>query len=135
MNPLDVQADSNSKALVDFLQGRRGGDDGVRRADLLLDRGSLTPGLRTMGDARVLLHMDGPDQWSVEIQQGRVGLFGAQSRTAIYGEPDLLEAIILLFLVASPVIRRVFRLRGVKSSLGTTETMTRTYGSEAIPRC
>jgi pimeloyl-ACP methyl ester carboxylesterase len=94
MNPLDVQADSNSKALVDFLQGRRGGDDGARRADLVLDRGSLTPGLRTMGDARVLLHMDGRDQWSVEIQQGRVGLFGAQARTAIYGEPDLLEAII-----------------------------------------
>jgi len=45
---------------------------------------------------------------------------------------DLLEAIILLFLVASPVLRRVFRLRGVKSSLGTTETMSRTYGSEAI---
>jgi simple sugar transport system permease protein len=45
---------------------------------------------------------------------------------------DLLEAIILLFLVASPVIRRLFRLRGVKSSLGTTDTMARTYGSEAI---
>jgi ABC-type uncharacterized transport system permease subunit len=45
---------------------------------------------------------------------------------------DLLEAVILLFLVASPVIRRVFRLRGVKSSLGTTDTMSRTYGSEAI---
>jgi len=45
---------------------------------------------------------------------------------------DLLEAIILLFLVASPVLRRVFRLRGVKSSLGTTDTMSRTYGSEAI---
>jgi general nucleoside transport system permease protein len=45
---------------------------------------------------------------------------------------DLLEAIILLFLVASPVLRRVFRLRGVKSSLGTTDTMARTYGSEAI---
>jgi len=45
---------------------------------------------------------------------------------------DLLEAIILLFLVASPVIRRVFHLRGVKSSLGTTDTMARTYGSEAI---
>lgn len=45
---------------------------------------------------------------------------------------DLLEAIILLFLVASPVLRRVFRLRGVQSSLGTTETMSRTYGSEAI---
>jgi ABC-type uncharacterized transport system permease subunit len=45
---------------------------------------------------------------------------------------DLLEAIILFFLVASPVIRRVFRLRGVKSSLGTTDTMSRTYGTEAI---
>jgi general nucleoside transport system permease protein len=45
---------------------------------------------------------------------------------------DLVQAIILLFLVASPVIRRVLRLRGVKSSLGTTDTMTRTYGSEAI---
>jgi simple sugar transport system permease protein len=45
---------------------------------------------------------------------------------------DLLEAIILFFLVASPVLRRVLRLRNVKSSLGTTDTMTRTYGSEAI---
>lgn len=45
---------------------------------------------------------------------------------------DLLQAIILLFLVASPVLRRIFRLRGVKSSLGTTETMAKTYGSEAI---
>jgi simple sugar transport system permease protein len=45
---------------------------------------------------------------------------------------DVLEAIILFFLVASPVMRRIFRLRGVKSSLGTTETMSRTYGSEAI---
>lgn len=45
---------------------------------------------------------------------------------------DLLQAVILLFLVASPVIRRLFRLRGVKSSLGTTETMAKTYGSEAI---
>jgi simple sugar transport system permease protein len=45
---------------------------------------------------------------------------------------DVLEAVILFFLVASPVLRRVFRLRGVKSSLGTTDTMSRTYGSEAI---
>jgi simple sugar transport system permease protein len=45
---------------------------------------------------------------------------------------DLLQAVILLFLVASPVIRRLFRLRGVKSGLGTTETMAKTYGSEAI---
>jgi simple sugar transport system permease protein len=45
---------------------------------------------------------------------------------------DLLQAIILLFLVASPVLRRVFRLRGVKSGLGTTDTMSRTYGSESL---
>jgi ABC-type uncharacterized transport system permease subunit len=45
---------------------------------------------------------------------------------------DLLQAIILLFLVMSPVLRRVFRLRGVRGSLGTTETMSRTYGAEAI---
>jgi simple sugar transport system permease protein len=45
---------------------------------------------------------------------------------------DLLEAVMLFFLVASPVLKRVFRLRGVKSGLGTTDTMARTYGSEAI---
>ena len=45
---------------------------------------------------------------------------------------DLLQAIILLFLVMSPVLRRVFRLRGVRGSLGTTDTMSRTYGAEAI---
>jgi general nucleoside transport system permease protein len=45
---------------------------------------------------------------------------------------DLLQAIILLFLVASPVLRRVFRLRGAKTGLGTTDTMTRTYGSEGV---
>ncbi len=60
----------------------------------------------------------------------------APSMQAAVGVPselvDLLEAIILFFLVISPVLRRVFRLRGVKSGLGTTETMSRTYGSEAI---
>lgn len=45
---------------------------------------------------------------------------------------SLLEAIILFFLVINPVLRRLFRLRGVKSGLGTTDTITRTYGSEAI---
>jgi ABC-type uncharacterized transport system permease subunit len=45
---------------------------------------------------------------------------------------DLLQAIILLFLVASPVIRRLLRLRDVRAGLGTTDTMARTYGSEAI---
>ena len=45
---------------------------------------------------------------------------------------DVVQAIILLFLVANAVIRRLFRLRGVKANLGTTETMTATYGKEAI---
>lgn len=61
---------------------------------------------------------------------------GAPAMQASVGVPrelvDVLEAIILFFLVISPVLRRVFRLRGVKSNLGTTETMSRTYGSEAI---
>jgi ABC-type uncharacterized transport system permease subunit len=61
---------------------------------------------------------------------------GAPVMQASVGVPselvDLLEAIILFFLVISPVLRGVFRLRGVKSNLGTTETMSRTYGSEAI---
>lgn len=45
---------------------------------------------------------------------------------------DLLQAIILLFLVASPVVSRLFRLRNVQANLGTTDTMSRTYGSEAV---
>jgi simple sugar transport system permease protein len=45
---------------------------------------------------------------------------------------DVVQSIILLFLVASPIVRRLLRLRGVKASLGTTDTMSRTYGSETI---
>jgi ABC-type uncharacterized transport system permease subunit len=45
---------------------------------------------------------------------------------------DVVQSIILLFLVASPIVRRVLRLRGTKANLGTTDTMSRTYGSEAI---
>lgn len=95
MNLLNVPPpDSNSRALVDFLQGRRSGEEGPREALLTSDFGGLTPGLRSMGDVQVALHMDGDDEWNVEIRQGRVGVFGARARTAIYGEPDLLEAII-----------------------------------------
>ncbi|HEX8941402.1 MAG TPA: ABC transporter permease [Candidatus Limnocylindrales bacterium] len=47
---------------------------------------------------------------------------------------DVLQATILLFLVASPVLRRLFRLRGVQSGLGSTETIARTYGGEATVR-
>src|SRR4030088_877403 len=94
MNPLDVEPDSSSRALVDFLQGRRTGAEGPRGAVLSADPNKLTPGLRTIGNARVALHMDGPGLWNVEIEQGRVGTFGARSRTTIYGQPDLLEAVI-----------------------------------------
>jgi pimeloyl-ACP methyl ester carboxylesterase len=38
--------------------------------------------------------MDGADAWSVEIDDGRVGLFTRGSRTKIFGEPEVLEAII-----------------------------------------
>jgi general nucleoside transport system permease protein len=61
---------------------------------------------------------------------------GAQLMQINAGVPadlvDLLQAIILLFLVASPVLQRLLRLRGVKASLGTTDTMSRTYGAETI---
>ena len=63
----------------------------------------------------------------------RAGAGFMQIRAGVPAElVDLLQAIILLFLVASPVVRRLFRLRGVKANLGTTDTMSRTYGSEAI---
>jgi simple sugar transport system permease protein len=45
---------------------------------------------------------------------------------------DVLQATILLFLVANPVLRRLLRLRGVKSGLETTETITKTYGGETV---
>ena len=47
---------------------------------------------------------------------------------------DVLQATILLFLVANPVLRRAFRLRGVKAGLETTETITKTYAGEVAPR-
>ncbi len=93
MNALNVPADSNSDALVDFLEGRRGEDAGRRRTVLTSSRW-LAPGLRDIAGAQVELIMDGPDRWSVEITHGNVGLFGARSRTQIHGQPDLLEAII-----------------------------------------
>ncbi len=45
---------------------------------------------------------------------------------------DVLQATILLFLVAHTVIRRIFKLRGVKAGLETTETITGTYGRETV---
>ncbi|HVA86127.1 MAG TPA: ABC transporter permease [Candidatus Saccharimonadales bacterium] len=45
---------------------------------------------------------------------------------------DVVQAIILLFLVANAVLRRLPGLHGAHGSLGTTETMTGSYGSEAV---
>jgi simple sugar transport system permease protein len=45
---------------------------------------------------------------------------------------DVIQATILLFLVIGPVLTRVFRLRGVSGNLGATETITRSYGREAV---
>jgi len=47
---------------------------------------------------------------------------------------DVLQATILLFLVANTVVRRALRLRGVQSGLETTPTITRTYGAETVAR-
>ena len=46
---------------------------------------------------------------------------------------DVLQATILLFLVATPVLQRVFRIRGAKSGIDAPETFTKTYGSGEVP--
>ena len=43
---------------------------------------------------------------------------------------DVIQATILLVLVATPVLRRLFRLRGTKAGISTTPTITRSYGGE-----
>lgn len=45
---------------------------------------------------------------------------------------DVLQATILLFLVAHTVIRRLLKLRGVKAGLESTDTIARTYGRESV---
>lgn len=47
---------------------------------------------------------------------------------------DVLQATILLFLIASPYVRRRLGLRGAKAGVETTDTITRTYGGEAAVR-
>jgi simple sugar transport system permease protein len=42
---------------------------------------------------------------------------------------DVLQATILLFLVATPVLQRIFRVRGAKSGIDAPGTFTKTYGS------
>jgi simple sugar transport system permease protein len=64
---------------------------------------------------------------------------GATSMQTQAGVPrDLvyvIQATILFFLVAGPVIQRVFRLRGAKAAIEDTGTFTRTYGGgETVSR-
>lgn len=47
---------------------------------------------------------------------------------------DVLQATILLFLVAHTVIGRLFKLRGVKAGLESTDTIARTYGRDSVRR-
>jgi len=42
---------------------------------------------------------------------------------------DVLQATILLFLIATPVLARVFRLRGAKTGIDAPGTFTKSYGS------
>ena len=46
---------------------------------------------------------------------------------------DVIQALILLFLVIGPVLTRILKLRGVSGSLGATETITKSYASESAP--
>jgi len=95
MNALNAPTDPGSEALLDFLQGRRSsGPTASRKAVLSAGLDGLHPGIRTFGDVQVELHMTGEDAWSVEIRGGRVGLFGARSKTEIHGDPEILEAVI-----------------------------------------
>jgi simple sugar transport system permease protein len=63
---------------------------------------------------------------------------GAQTMQVEAGVPadlvGVLQATILFFLVAGPVVQRVFRLRGAKAAIDDTGTFTRTYGSESVTR-
>jgi simple sugar transport system permease protein len=43
---------------------------------------------------------------------------------------DVIQATILLVLVATPVLRRLLRLRGARAGIATTPTITRSYGGE-----
>jgi len=46
----------------------------------------------------------------------------------------VLQATILFFLVASPVVKRIFRLKGARTGLEDATTFTATYGGEATIR-
>jgi simple sugar transport system permease protein len=47
---------------------------------------------------------------------------------------DVLQATILLFLVANPVLRRLFKLGRTGAAVDETQTITRSYGGQAVAR-
>ena len=86
LNAINADASSGDEGLIEFLEGR-GRSSSPRRA-------VLKPGVQAFDDVEVALRMDADDAWSVEIKEGRLGLFGQGSSTQIFGDPDVLEAII-----------------------------------------
>lgn len=65
----------------------------------------------------------------------RTGAGAMQIQAGVPAElVGVLQATILFFLVASPVIKRLFRLKGAQTGLDDTTTFTSTYGGEATIR-
>lgn len=65
----------------------------------------------------------------------RTGAAAMQIQAGVPAElVGVLQATILFFLVASPVIQRVLRLRGARTGLEDAATFTKTYGGEAAVR-
>lgn len=60
---------------------------------------------------------------------------GANQMQIVAGVPsemiDVLQGVILLFLAADIVVRRVFRLRGARMQVSELQTVTRSYGEQA----
>jgi simple sugar transport system permease protein len=65
----------------------------------------------------------------------RTGSASMQIQAGVPAElVGVLQATILFFLVASPVIARLFRIRGARTGLDESTTITSTYGGEATIR-
>jgi ABC-type uncharacterized transport system permease subunit len=46
---------------------------------------------------------------------------------------DVIQAVILLFLAAEVIVRRVFRIRATRGEVDELQTVTRTYGEQGTP--
>jgi general nucleoside transport system permease protein len=65
----------------------------------------------------------------------RTGATSMELRVGIPAElVEVLQAIILLALVAAPVLRRVLRLGGASAGIEGPQTITATYGGQASAR-